>query len=66
MSGEVKKELSEIGETLFCAKESWGGHLKATSLSFDEDNVLQIVGIGSNGDKVTTTTEHFIHQAILT
>ena len=54
---DVKQELFEVGETLFYARDGWSGLVKVKSLALDEDGVLRIVVVNSNGEDITTTRE---------
>ena len=57
LTTDVKQELFEVGETLFYAKEGWSGLVKVKSLALDENGVLRIVVMNSNGEDITTTRE---------
>ena len=57
LTTDVKQELFEVGETLFYAKEGWSGLVKVKSLALDENGVLRIVVMNSNGEDITTARE---------
>ena len=55
---DVKQELFEEGETLFCAVDGWTGLASVKSISIDDTGVLRFVVTDANGKDITTTRDY--------
>ena len=55
---DVKQELFEESETLFCAIDGWSGLVRIKSIAIDDAGVLRFVVLDSNGKDITMPREH--------
>ena len=58
LTTDIKEELFEEGETLFCAIDGWSGLVKVKSIYMDDANVLRFIVLDSNSKEIITTREH--------
>ena len=59
LAADVKQELFEEGETLFCGIDhGWSWLVRVKSMAIDDAGVVRFVVTDSNGKDITTTREH--------